>query len=35
MVWYSHLFKSFLQFVVIHTDKSFRIVYEAELDVFF
>ena len=35
MVWYSHLFKNFLQFVVIHTVKSFSIVYEAEVDVFF
>ena len=34
MVWYSHLFKNFLQFVVIHTVKSFCIVNEAEVDVF-
>ena len=26
MVWYSHLFKNFPQFVVIHTVKSFGIV---------
>ena len=34
MVWYSHLFKSFPQFVVIHTVKGFSIVSEAEVDVF-
>ena len=34
MVWYSHLLKNFLQFVVIHTVKSFCIVNEAEVDVF-
>ena len=34
VVWYSRLFKNFLQFVVIHTVKSFSIVNEAELDVF-
>ena len=33
MVWYSHLFKNFPQFVVIHTIKSFSIVNEAEADV--
>ena len=33
MVWYSHLFKNFPQFVVIHTVKGFGIVSEA-LDVF-
>ena len=33
MVWYSHLFKSFLQFVVIHTVKGFSIGNEAEVDV--
>ena len=32
--WYSHLFKNFPQFVVIHTVKSFSIVSEAEVDVF-
>ena len=35
MVWYSHLFQNFLQFVVIHTDKGFGIVSEAEVDVCF
>ena len=34
MVWYSHRFKYFLQFVVIHTVKGFGIVIEAEVDVF-
>ena len=34
MVWYSHLFKNFPQFVVIHTVKGFRIVNKAEIDVF-
>ena len=34
MVWYSHLFKNFPQFVVIHTVKGFVIVNKAELDVF-
>ena len=34
MVWCSHLFKSFPQFVVICTVKSFSIVNEAELDAF-
>ena len=33
MVWYSHLFKNFPQFVVIHTIKGFSIVNEAEVDV--
>ena len=34
MVWYSHLFKNFLQFVVIHTVKGFGIVNKAEVDIF-
>ena len=34
MVWYSHLVKSFPQFVVIHTDKGFSIVIETEIDIF-
>ena len=33
MVWYSHLFKNFQQFVVIHTVKSFSVVSEEEVDV--
>ena len=34
MVWYSHLFKNFPQFTVIHTVKGFGIVNKAEIDVF-
>ena len=34
MVWYSHLFQNFPQFVVIHTVKGFGIVSKAEVDVF-
>ena len=34
MVWYSHLFKNFPQFVVIHRVKGFRVVNEAEVVVF-
>ena len=35
VVWYSHLFKNFPQFVVIHTTvKGFSVVNEAEVDVF-
>ena len=34
MVWYSHLWKNFPQFVVIHTVKDFGIVNKAEVDVF-
>ena len=33
MVWYSHLFKNFPQFVVIHTVKGFGIVNKTEVDV--
>ena len=33
LVWYSHLYKSFPQFVVIHTVKGFSVVNEAEIDV--
>ena len=35
VVWYSHLFKNFLQFVVTDTFKGFSIVNEAEIDGFF
>ena len=35
LVWYSHLFKDFPQFVVIHKVKGFSIVNEAEVDFFF
>ena len=34
MVWYSHLFKNFPQFVVVHSVKRFGIVNKAEVDVF-
>ena len=34
VVWYSHLFKNFPQFVVIYTVKGFSTVTEAEVDVF-
>ena len=34
MAWYSYLLKNFLQFIVIHTVKGFRVVKEAEVDVF-
>ena len=33
MVWYSHFFQNFQQFVVIHTVKGFGIVNRAEIDV--
>ena len=34
MVWYSHLFQNFPQFIVIHTVKGFGIVNKAEVHVF-
>ena len=34
MVWYSHLFQNFPQFIVIHKVKGFGIVNKAEIDVF-
>ena len=34
MVWYSHVFQNFPQFVVIHTVKGFGIVNKPEIDVF-
>ena len=34
MIWHSRLLKNFPQFVVIHTVKGFRVVNEAEVDVF-
>ena len=33
MVWYSHLFQNFPQFIVTHTVKGFGIVNKAEVDV--
>ena len=34
VVWYSHLFKNFPQFAVIHTVKGFSVVNEAEVEFF-
>ena len=34
MVWYSHLFKNFSQFAVIHTVKGFGVVNKAKVGVF-
>ena len=34
VVWYSHLFQNFPQFIVIHTVKGFGIVNKAEIDAF-
>ena len=34
VVWYSHLFQNFPQFVVVHTIKGFVIVNKAEVDIF-
>ena len=34
VAWYSHLFKNFPQFVVVHTVKGFDIVNKLEVDVF-
>ena len=31
VIWYSHLFKNFLQFVVIHMVKGFNLVNEADV----
>ena len=33
VVWYSHLFQNFPQFLVIHTVKGFGIVNKAEIDI--
>ena len=35
VVWYSHLFRNFPQFVVNHTVKGFGVVNKAEVDVSF
>ena len=32
VIWYSHLFQNFPQFIVIHTVKGFGIVNKAEID---
>ena len=34
VVWYSHLFQNFPQFIVIHTVKGFGMVNKAEIDIF-
>ena len=34
VVWYSHLFQNFPQFIVIHTVKGFGIVNKTEIDLF-
>ena len=34
VVWYSHLFQNFPQFIVMHTVKGFGIDHKAEIDVF-
>ena len=34
VIWYSHLFQNFPQFIVIHTVKGFGIVNKVETDVF-
>ena len=34
VVWYSHIFKNFPQFVVIYTVKGFGVINKAEIDVF-
>ena len=34
VVWYSHLFQNFPQFIVIHTVKGFGTVNKVEIDVF-
>src|SRR5574340_298673 len=34
VVWYSHLFQNFPQFIVIHMVKGFGVVNKAEIDVF-
>ena len=34
MIWYSHLFQNFPQFIVIHTVKVFGIVNKAEVNIF-
>ena len=34
MIWYSHLFQNYPQFIVIHTVKGFGKVNKAEVDVF-
>ena len=35
VIWYFHLLKNFLQFVVIHTVKGFSVINEAEVYIYF
>ena len=35
VVWYSHLLKTFSQFVVIHIVKGFGIINKAKVDIFY
>ena len=34
VIWYSHLFQNFPQFIVIHTVEGFGIVNNTEIDIF-
>ena len=34
VIWYSHLFQNFPQFIVIHTVKGFGIVNKVEINIF-
>ena len=34
VLWYSHLFQNFPQFIVIHTVEGFGVVNKAEIDIF-
>ena len=34
VVWYSHLFQNFPQFIVVHTIKGFGVVNKAQVDIF-
>ena len=34
MIWYSHVFKNFPEFVVVHTVKCFDTVNKAEVDIY-
>ena len=34
VIWYSHLFQNFPQFIVIHPVKGFGVVNKAEVDIF-
>ena len=34
VIWYSHLYKTFAEFIVIHTVKGFGVVNKAKVDVF-